>query len=169
MPHTATVPFHLRRSRDVLGASEMTSTTERIHGLLRLDGDHLVIQWRLTRETQTLGTEIRTDQESEPVKEVVVPVQAVAGAAVRRPWWSFGLGVRLVLTATDLQAFDVLAGEAGLKMDHPAELVLRLRRRDALAAHEFTAELAMTLAEGALESGRGFQDLDRGGGRQLGR
>ena len=145
----------------------MTSTTERIHGLLRLDGESLVIQWRLTRETQTLGAEIRTDEEMEPVKEVVVPVGALAGSVVRRPWWSLGLQLRLVLTAADLQAFDVLAGEAGLKMDHPAELVLRLRRRDVLAAQEFSAELAMALAERALESGRRELDPGRGPERQI--
>lgn len=154
MAHTAALPFHLRRSRDVVGAGEMTSTTERIHGLLHLDGDRLIIQWRVTRKTQTVGAEIRTDEEMEPVKEVVVPTRAVAGASLRRPWWSLGLALRLVLTATDLQAFDTLAGEAGLKLDHPAELVLRLRRRDALAAQEFTAEMAMAVAERALGSGQ---------------
>jgi len=147
MLHSAALPFHLRRSRDVLGSGEMTTTTERVHGLLRLDGNRLVIQWRLTRKTETLGKEIRTDEEMEPVQEVVVPIRAVAGAAVRRPWWLFGTGLRLVLTAADLQSFDVLAGEGGLKLSHPAELELRLRRRDALAAEEFTAELALAVAE----------------------
>ena len=80
----------------------------------------------------------------------MVPIQAVAGAAVRRPWWLFGTGLRLVLTAADIRAFDVLAGEGGLKLSHPAELVLRLRRRDALAAEEFTADLALAVAEQSL-------------------
>jgi len=147
MPYFAALPFSLRRSRDVLGAGEITTTTERVHGLLRLDGNRLVIQWRLTRKTETLGKEIRTDEEMEPVQEVAVPLGAVAGATVRRPWWLFGAGLRLVLTAADLQAFDIVAGEGGLKLSHPAELVLRLRRRDALAAEEFTAELALAVAE----------------------
>ena len=63
----------------------MTSTTERIHGLLRLDEDRLIIQWRLTRETQTLGAEIRTDEETEPVREVTIPIRAVAGASPEDP------------------------------------------------------------------------------------
>jgi hypothetical protein len=130
----------------------MTTTTERVHGLLRLDGERLVIQWRLTRKTQTLGSEIRTDEEMEPVREVVIPLRAVAGAGARRPWWSFGMALRLVLTAADLQAFDVFAGEGGLKLSHPAELVLRLRKRDALAAEEFTAELALAKAEMSLDA-----------------
>ncbi len=151
MSHFAALPFSLRRSRDVLGAASIITTTERVHGLLHLDGDRLIIQWRLTRMTQTLGDEIRTDEEMEPVQEVEVPLGALAGGTVRRPWWKFGTGLRLVLTATDLRAFDILAGEEGLKLKHPAELVVRLRRRDALAAEEFTAELALALAERALE------------------
>ncbi len=147
MPRSAALPFNLRRSQDVLGSAEMTTTTERVHGLLRLDADKLVIQWRLTRKTQTLGSEIRTEEEMEPVREIVLPLRAIAGARVRRPWWLFGIGLRLVLTAADLQAFDELAGEGGLKLAHPAEVVLRVRRRDALAAEEFTAELALALAE----------------------
>jgi hypothetical protein len=147
MRRSAALPFNLRRSEDVLGSAEMTTTTERVYGLLRLDGDQLLIQWRLTRKTQTLGSEIRTEEEMEPVREIVLPLRALAGAKVRRPWWLFGAGLRLVLTAADLQAFDALVGEGGLKLAHPAEVVLRLRRRDALAAEEFTAELALALAE----------------------
>jgi hypothetical protein len=160
------LPFHLRRSRDVLGSSEITTTTEKIHGLLRLDGDRLVIQWRLTRETQTLGSEIRTDEEMEPVKEVVLPIEYVAGAFVRKPWWAFGFGPRLALTAADLQAFDELAGEEGLRLSHPAELVFRLRRKDVLAAEEFSAELALAVAE---HSVRASQDESITGPSERGR
>jgi hypothetical protein len=160
MIHSAALPFNLRRSKDVFGASEMTTTTERVHGLLRLDGDRLIIQWRLTREIQTLGRGIRTDEEVEPVQEVVLPIRAVSGAAVRKRRWLFGAGLRLVLTAADLQAFDVLAGEGALKLDHPAELVFRLRRRDALAAEEFTAELALAVAELSLKSTQDRMLLD---------
>ncbi|MBT8397847.1 MAG: hypothetical protein KJN92_12825 [Gemmatimonadetes bacterium] len=154
MPHLAALPFNLRRSSDVLGAAEMTTTTEKVHGLLRLEGDRLIIQWRLTRKIETLGSEIRTDEEMEPVQEVVLPLRVVAGAKIRRPWWLFGRGLRLALTAADLQAFDAVAGEGGLKLSHPAELVLRLRRQDALAAEEFTAELALAKAEISLGGSR---------------
>jgi hypothetical protein len=153
MRRSAALPFNLRRSEDVLGSAEMTTTTEKVHGLLRLDGDQLVIQWRLTRKTQTLGSEIRTDEEMEPVREIVLPLRAIAGARVRRPWWLFGTGLRLVLTASDLQAFDELAGEGGLKLAHPAEVVLRVRRRHGLAAEEFTAEVTLALAEMSLPAG----------------
>ena len=42
--------------------------------------------------------------------------------------------------------FEGLAGKDGLSLDHPAELVLRLRRSDRLAAEEFGAELALAVA-----------------------
>ena len=49
MPRSAALPFSLRRSQDVLGSAEMTTTTERVHGLLRLDGEKLVsVPWAVT-------------------------------------------------------------------------------------------------------------------------
>jgi len=134
MTRFATLPFRLRRSDEVAGEEEYTSTTETVHGLLRLEGDRLVIQWRLARETERMGSEYRTDKEVEPVREVVVPLQGVAGAVVRRRWWEALTGPRIVLTAADLRAFEAVTGEAGLRLDHPAELTLRLRRRDQAVA-----------------------------------
>jgi hypothetical protein len=152
MPRSATVPFHFKRSRDVLGAGSITSTTETVHGLLRLDGDRLVIQWRLARKTDHIGgSEIRTDQELEAVREVVLPLEVLAGAQIRRPVWRFFGSPSVALTAADLQAFEKVAGEGGLRLEHPAELMVRIRRSDRLLAEEFSAELSLALAERALE------------------
>ena len=146
MPHTAAVPFVIRRSSDIVGALEITSTTETVHGLLRLDGDRLQIQWRVARSTDRVGMQIRTDKQVEPVRELVVPLAAVAGAAVR--WrWSWPPGFYLILTAADLRAFEGVAGAAGLALDHPAELALRLRGADRGLAAEFATELELALAE----------------------
>lgn len=46
----------------------MTSTTEQVHGVLRLEVEALVIQWTTTRETQRVGAVIRTDRDVEPVR-----------------------------------------------------------------------------------------------------
>jgi hypothetical protein len=59
-------------------------------------------------------------------------------------------GPRLVLSAADLGAFEVVAGPDGLKIDHPAQLTVRMRRRDRLIGEEFCAELALALAERSL-------------------
>ncbi len=149
MPHIAAVPFLLERSHDVYG-SEITSTAETIHGLLRLDGARLVVQWRLERTTDRYGSEIRSDREVEPVREVVLPLESVAGAALRTSIWPWIRRARLVLTAADLRAFEPIAGAAGLEVAHPAELLLLVRRADLALAAEFVGELELAIAERAL-------------------
>ena len=150
MARQAAVPFHLSRSQDQFAGGTVTSTKEMIHGLLRLEGDRLVVQWRLARRIEHMGAmAVRSDEELGSVRELVIPLSGVAGAAVRRRWWLPRNPV-LVLRAADLRAFEEVAGEGGLKLDHPAELVLGLRRGDTLTAEEFAAELAMAVAERGL-------------------
>lgn len=157
----AALPFTLRRSRDEFTASTVTSTTETVHGLLRLDAERLVIQWRLARQTDRIGAaSMKSEEEVEAVREVVVPLDAVAGARVRLRWWRLGFGPEIVLTAADLRAFESVTGEDGLRLGHPAELVLRIRRSDRLLAREFGAELALALAEGALPPATGRREIE---------
>ena len=149
MPHSATLPFVLVRQNRVIGM-EVTTITEEVHGLLHLDGDRIRLQWRVARSTARVGWEIRTDTEMEPVAAAEVAVSSLAGAEVRRRWWSrLGLpgGLELVVRAADLQAFEPIAGMSGLRLEHPAELVIPVRRRDRLAAHGFAAELELAIAE----------------------
>lgn len=151
MPHQAAVPFQLRRSEDDFSGGSVTSTTEIVHGLLRLDGDRVVVQWRLARQTEHVGAmSVHTDKELEAVREMEIPLAGVAGAIVRRRWWAPWASPTLILRAADLRAFEGMAGESGLKLGHPAELILGLRRTDLLVAEEFSAELAMALAERGL-------------------
>lgn len=157
MPHSAAVPFVIHRKHDVVGF-EITSTKETVHGLLRLDGDELHIQWRVARKTERVGWQIRTDTEVEPVREVTVPLSAVGGATVRRRW-RWPPVIYLVLTAADLRAFEEVAGAAGLSLDHPAELALRLRGADLELGHEFVGELELALAERALAAAEGKEQL----------
>ena len=159
MSHSAAVPFVLHRSHDVVGGLEITSTRETIHGLVRLDGDRLHVQWRIARSTDHVGMEIRTDRAVEPVREAVIPLSAVAGATVR--WrWRWAPGYYLVLNAADLLAFEEVAGAAGLALDHPAELALRLRGADRALGNEFAGTLELALAERALLAAEGKPLLD---------
>lgn len=147
-----TLPFTLRRTSDVLSTSSVTTTTETTHGLLRLEGDNLVIQWRLARKIDHVSVQdVSTDEEFEAVREVIVPLSGVAGAVVRRRWWDWFTGPRIVLRASDLQAFEAVTGEEGLRLGHPAELVLKLRRSDILAAREFAAEVELAVAQRLLD------------------
>lgn len=142
------VPFTLKRSSDLYtSGGGYESTTETAHGLVRLEADRLVIQWRVAVVTESMeGSGYETREEIEPVKEIVIPLAKVAGAFVlERRWWRL-LGPRLVITAADLLAFEKIAGQQGLKLKHPAKLVLRVKRPDRLIAEEFSADLALALA-----------------------
>ena len=159
MTSLAAVPFTLRRSTDLwTSGGEYESTTETAHGLVRLEADRLVIQWRVAVRTESLGSSLyETREEIEPVQEMVIPLASVAGAVVpQRRWWQF-TGPRLVLAATDLLAFEKIAGQQGLKLKHPAKLVLRIKPADRLIADEFAAELALTLAK--LQVGDGDSEV----------
>ena len=151
MTHSAALPFFLKRSEDVIASGSFISTSETVHGLLRLEGEQLVVQWRIARSTDHVGSEIRTDREVTPVREVVIPLAALGGGRVRASWWPWSAG-RIVLTAADLRAFEAVAGETGLRLDHPAELVFRVRRADLDLAHEFVGEVEMALADRALQA-----------------
>lgn len=151
MTHSAALPFFLKRSEDVIAGGSFISTSETVHGLLRLEGEQLVVQWRIARNTDHVGSEIRTDREVTPVREVVIPLAALGGGRVRASWWPWSAG-RIVLTAADLRAFEAVAGETGLRLDHPAELVFRVRRADLDLAREFVGEVDMALADRALQA-----------------
>ena len=153
MPHSAAVPFLLQRRHDVVGVA-ITTTRETVHGLLRLDGDKLYVQWRVARAIDHVGMTIRSDKQVEPVREVVIPLTAIAGAVVK--WnWRWPPGPCLVLTAADLRAFEEVAGAAGLSLDHPAELQLRLRRSDRALGVEFAGELELAIAERDIAAAEG--------------
>lgn len=142
----------------------MTTTTETVHGLLRVEGDELTVQWRLARKTHYLGAMAQhSDEEFEAVREATIPLSAMAGAIVQRPWWRFWSGPRIVLMASDLRALEAVTGEDGLRLAHPAKLVLTVRLSDALAATEFAAELELAIAERALERSHEKRRLLEGG------
>lgn len=142
------LPFVLKRSDDVVSGSKVTSTSERIDGLLRTEGEELVVQWRLARKTDHIGhASVRTDREFEAVREVRIPLQGIAGAVVRRRSWWLGRRTEVVLTAADLRAFEEITGQTGMKLEHPAALTLPVARSHALAALEFAADLNLLLAE----------------------
>jgi len=149
MPHFAALPFTLQRNKDVIAGKEIPSTRETVHGLLRLDAACVLVQWRTSRAIDRVGSEIRSDSEVESVRELSLPLSALAGAEVRwsrLPW----RGGRLVLTGADLRAFEDLAGKEGLQLKHPAQFEIRVARASRFAALEFVSELELALADRAL-------------------
>ena len=144
-PPVAALPFTFTRSSDAFKGSEYTSTSETAHGLLRVDDDRLVIQWRVSRTTERMGRGYETKEVTEPVREVSVPLNQLASAQVR-PARLFA-APRLVLTASDLRTFEAVAGPTGLSMEHPGELVLTIDKRHGDAAREFAGELELAISE----------------------
>lgn len=152
---TSALPFTIKRSDDAFSNEGIVSTTETIHGLLRLEGDTLHVQWRLHRATDRYGAETRTDREVEPVREVAIPVGELTGAEVRRPWWAWRGGSRFRLTAFSLEAFAAISGPEGLSLKHPAQVELRIHRDDRSAALNFAADLQLALSERAMRLASG--------------
>lgn len=141
----AALPFSFARSSDAIKGAVYTSTSETVHGLLRVEEERLVIQWRVTRTTERMGGGYESNDEMEPVREVAAPLAHIAAAELR-PGRLFS-PPRLILTASDLRAFEGVAGPTGLAMDHPGELVLTIDKRHAAAAREFAADLEMAISE----------------------
>jgi hypothetical protein len=163
-------PFTLRSDDSVVGSALITNTEETTHGLLRYGEDGLRVQWRSSRATQHMGDEIRTDREIDPVQEVHVAPSALAGAAVRWLWNRWPPGLYLVLTGADFRAFEGLAGVSGLKLDHPAQLVVPIRRGQRLPAREFAVEIELALADRAIRRAEGLgRDRVEGGEEPTGR
>jgi hypothetical protein len=159
---TSAVPFLIRRMHSAIRGPEITATREEFHGLLRLSDGHLVFQWSTSREISRVGREILLSRDLGPVREVSLPVRGLAGAQVRWRFLPWPPRWQLVLRAADLQAFRVLAGEAALLLEHPAELVLELRRSDRALAREFAAELDFALAEASLQAAEEQDQLTDG-------
>ena len=148
-----TLPFVIKRSSDEMDFTEITSTTEEVHGILRIEEDVLVVQWSTARQTERVGiTAIRTERDLDPAREVRLPLVGLGGATYRWRWWLFQPRATLVIRAADLKAFRILAGDSGLLLEHPAELRLGVRWGDRALAKEFAAELELQLADRALEA-----------------
>lgn len=152
MPRAGTLPFQISRSDDVIAGGTVTTTTETVDGLLRLYETHLVVQWRLARTVNTIGSVIREDTELEAVREVTVPISALASAVIRASWWPWSKAARLILTAADLRSFESISGANGLRLEHPAQLILDIRKADRATALEFAADIENAMADEAMRT-----------------
>ncbi len=169
MPRAGTLPFQISRADDVIAGGTVTTTTETVDGLLRLGESHLTVQWRLARTVNTVGMVIREDTELEAVREVNVPIAGLASATIRSAWWPWSKASRLILTASDLRSFESISGPEGLRLEHPAQLILDIRPADRAAALEFAADVENAVADeamrasGALARRQATAQLDRPG------
>jgi hypothetical protein len=130
-----TVPFSFKRYAE----GYLSQVTTR--GMVRLDADALVIEFR---ETSTNLTTLA--EESGAVREVRIPIDALESLEVIGGWWSARLSIR---TRT-LAVLQDVPGATG------NECELRIRRRDRTAAREFAVAVSLAL------SGRELRRLEEG-------
>ncbi|HEX8692077.1 MAG TPA: hypothetical protein VF746_06645 [Longimicrobium sp.] len=134
------VPFTLRRQELTSAALKWEQVDTVVRGLLRLDDDDLVFQWREEASVQRWGGGggySREKSESE-VMEKRVPLAALRSARLKRRWW---LLADLALAAADLRAFEGLPGGRG------SELVVRVARADRSAAADLASGIELALAD----------------------
>ena len=141
----AALPFQVSGEHQVIANGTVTTTEERRHGVVHLEGTTLTVQWRVEREIQKVGVEIRTDVERDGMRSVPVRVDQLGDARVRSRGRWFWRRWELVLTARDLSAFDPLVGNDGFAFEHPAELVLPVRSADIELAREFASEVELAM------------------------
>ncbi len=144
------VPFVLKRNHGTVVSEDVTQTVDTLHGILRIVDAHILVQWRSSRTTSVVGSEIRTDREVMSMQQVQIPLAAIASARVKLPWPRIFRAPLLQIIAADLSAFQLLQsdnGIPGLVFEHPAELLLTIRRSDRQLAEEFCTELELANAD----------------------
>jgi len=107
---TVVLPFKLKvPGKDEFQGADITSVSYRFHGLLRLDGTDLHIEWAGTAHVDEVGTlNVRSETLPLPSETLDLPVSRLATVEVRGGW----LRPRLEITATDLAALAVVPSEA---------------------------------------------------------
>lgn len=138
------LPFRLKvTGSDVFKDFAAVSTSYRFHGMLRLDGDELTIEWSGSAQVQEVGTiEVRDEKIALPDEELTVHVSSLYRARTAGGWWR----PRLILEARELNALAIVPSE-----EH-GQVAFWYARADAREAQVLVTELT-TAINRALESG----------------
>ena len=136
-----TIPFTLRRVAHE--PRTYTRTGTELAGLLGMDHDALVLQYRERTQRWQGGVALSEPTESE-LREVRVPVAAVRRVRLRRGW----LRTRLVIAAADLRAFEPFSAWL-----IGSELVLTVPRAERAAAADLASSVELALSTRLLSEG----------------
>lgn len=130
---TPVLPFTLRAaSESEMAGTDLAWDAYRFHGVARIDGDELVLEWGGEIERSTMeGTSMSTTIDPVPTRRVRVPGGRLGTAELRGGWWR----PRLEVVVADLDALAALPGS------RQGRAVLRVARRDRGLALEFAAGL----------------------------
>jgi hypothetical protein len=120
--------FTLRKPSENNSAGLVTSWAQfKVHGVLQLDGDRLVLEWAVTASTGAVdGMDVRMNTAEHPPEALELPLERLYEAKSQGGWWR----PQLALIANDLTLFQGVPGADG------ATLRLYVARPDRkLAAH----------------------------------
>lgn len=103
------LPFKLKvPGKDQFTGFNAVSTSFRFHGLLRLEGDELTIEWGGEAQVQEVGAlTVRDDHLPLPQEQIVVPVSRLFKATLAGGWWR----PRLRLQARELAVLSIVPSE----------------------------------------------------------
>jgi hypothetical protein len=130
---TCVLPFRLKvPGKDEFQGLHAVSISYRFHGVLRLEGALLAIEWQGAAQVQDVGAlSVRDDRLALPDERLTVPVSHLYRATLAGGWWR----PRLTLQAKVLRALAIVPSE-----DH-GTVHLWYARRDRAAAIEMAAAL----------------------------
>jgi hypothetical protein len=134
-----TIPFRL--SRGSTDPATFAYTVTEVNGLVGLEEDGLALQYR-EKVTQTAMSVRATESE---VRTAHIPLAALRRAGLRGRWF----GVRLVLAAADLRAFEPF--RAWLTAN--GELALTIPRAERAAAADLASSIELALSTRLLSHG----------------
>ncbi len=142
---TDALPFRLRVVEPAVAVrrNAVDTTESRLHGLARLDGSTLRLEWSGTVESTVVrGPEVRIERRELPVSGLEVPVQELARVELRGRWFR----PRLVLRPVRLDGLAAVPSATG------GTLTLWIERRDWALAGELAASLEVEMADAALRA-----------------
>ena len=125
--------FTLRMpSQDLTAGGRISWSTYKVHGVLQLDADRLVLEWAVTASKgEVEGMDVRMNVEELPVEALELPVERLYEARVHTAWWR----PHLTLIANDLTLFKGIPGAEG------GSLRLYLARTDRLLALHIAGDI----------------------------
>jgi len=121
-----------------------------LHGVMRLEGDHLVIEWSGTRHVSEAGRgTARSAVEQLPVSRATIPVASLGRVTLRRHWWRR----RLEIASADLSALQAIpTARAG-------RVVLEITRADRHLAADLVSQIELAAADHALAAAEQLRAL----------
>ncbi len=105
----APLPFTLKvPGKDDITGADISSTTFRFHGLLRFDGQELLLEWAGTADIDEVsGLDVRSETISLPAESLAVPIERIRTVELHPGWWR----PHLEVTGSDLGALATVPSE----------------------------------------------------------